>query len=110
MRDYWVNSLGLNNTTVTSDRPIFSHAGFIAYGTVMSLTLCLGFLGNALTIVTLAHKDHRHRNITPYLLNNAIANLLIVVFGYPVAIGANTLGYRENASLQAMQTAIGHHL
>ena len=64
----------------------------------MSLTLSLGFLGNALTIVTLAHKDHRHRNITPYLLNNAIANLLIVVFGYPVAIGANLQGKRLLAS------------
>ena len=92
MRDDWVNSSQIDNETVILERPIFSHAGFIAYGTVMSLTLFLGFLGNTLTIITLAHKDHRHRNITPYLLNNAIAHILIVVFGYPVAISANLQG------------------
>lgn len=94
MNQEWPHNISeLDNATASHEsQPVFTQAGMIAYGTIMTLVLSVGFFGNTITLVVLAHREHRQRNITPYLANNAAANLLIVIFGYPVAISANLQG------------------
>ena len=65
---------------------------FLAYAIVMFLILLLGFFGNLFTIIVLRQREHRRKSITPLMMNIAIADLLIIVFGYPVMISTNLNG------------------
>ena len=65
---------------------------YLAYAIVMFLVLLLGFFGNLFTIIVLRQREHRRKSITPLMLNIAIADLLIIVFGYPVIISTNLNG------------------
>lgn len=65
---------------------------FLAYAIVMFLILLLGFFGNLFTIIVLRQREHRRKSITPLMMNIAIADLLIIVFGYPVVISTNLNG------------------
>jgi hypothetical protein len=62
------------------------------YGTVMFFILTVGFLGNVFTIIAFLQKEHRAKVIAPFVINLAVADLFMVVFGYPVAITANLSG------------------
>ena len=66
--------------------------GYFAYGLVMFFILPVGFLGNVLTLLVLKHREHHLRSVTPLMINLALADLLIIVFGYPIAIQANLRG------------------
>ena len=57
---------------------------YLAYAIVMFLILLLGFFGNLFTIIVLRQREHRRKSITPLMMNIAIADLLIIIFGYPV--------------------------
>ena len=61
----------------------------IIYGVVMAIILAVGFVGNVLTIIVLRCPEHRKKNITPLMINLAINNIIIIVFGYPVVVAAN---------------------
>ena len=63
--------------------------GFIAYIVVMTIILVVGLIGNVLTIFVLRCREHRKKNITPLMINLAIADIIIIVFGYPVVVAAN---------------------
>lgn len=65
---------------------------YLAYATVMFLILLLGFFGNLFTIIVLRQREHRRKSITPLMMNIAIADLLIIIFGYPVLISTNLNG------------------
>lgn len=65
---------------------------YLAYGIVMFFILLIGFFGNLFTIIVLRQRDHRTMSITPLMMNLAIADLIIVVFGYPVTISTNLNG------------------
>ena len=78
--------------TTISDQELrlrLDDAGFIAYIAVMTVILVVGFVGNVLTIVVLRYKEHRDKNITPLMINLAIADIIIIVFGYQVAVAAD---------------------
>lgn len=77
-----------------SDQEIFlwHKHGYFAYGFVMFFILAVGFLGNVLTLLVLKHREHRRRSVTPLMINLALADILIIVFGYPIAIKANLRG------------------
>ena len=62
---------------------------FIAYIVVMTVILAVGFVGNVLTIAVLQCREHRKKNITPLMINLAVADIFIIVFGYPVVVAAN---------------------
>lgn len=64
-------------------------AGYIAYGVVMFCILVLGFVGNTLTVLVLTKREHRWRGVTPLMINLAVADLLIIIFGYPTQVHAN---------------------
>ena len=64
----------------------WTDSGFLAYGIVMVLILILGSTGNILTLVVVLHPDHRSKTITPFIVNLAVADLCIILFGYPVVI------------------------
>ena len=78
-------------TTISDQEPRlrFDDPSFITYIAVMTVILVVGFVGNVLTIVVLRCKEHRDKNITPLMINLAIADIIIIVFGYPVVIAAN---------------------
>ena len=65
---------------------------YSAYAIVMFLILLVGFFGNLFTIIVLLQSEHRRKSITPLMMNIAIADLLIIVFGYPVVISTNLNG------------------
>ncbi|XP_048577141.1 melanopsin-like [Nematostella vectensis] len=64
------------------------------YGSVMFLILTIGLVGNILTIVILLRKDYRSKLIVPYMLNMAVLDALLILFGYPVSINAILTGRR----------------
>ena len=68
------------------------NAGYFAYGFVMFLILSVGFLGNVLTLLVLHQREHRRRSVTPLMINLAVADIFIIVFGYPIAIQGNLRG------------------
>ena len=65
---------------------------FMAYGIIMFLILLVGFFGNLFTIVVLRQREHRRKSITPLMINLAVADLFIIMFGYPAVISANLNG------------------
>lgn len=75
----------------SSSRPKLQHddPAFIAYIVVMTIILAVGFVGNVLTIIILRYREHRKKNITPLMINLAVADIIIIVFGYPVVVAAN---------------------
>lgn len=79
---------------------IFSEnkSGFLAYGLVMFFILTIGFLGNVLTLFVLIRPEHRRRNLTPLMINLALADIFIIIFGYPVVIQANIRGNLPESS------------
>lgn len=62
---------------------------FIAYIVVMTTILAVGFVGNVLTIAVLRCREHRNKSISPLMINLAVADIIIIVFGYPVVVAAN---------------------
>ena len=66
-----------------------NNAGLIAYIVVMAIILAVGFVGNVLTIIVLRCHEHKDKSITPFMVNLAIADIIIIVFGYPVVVAAN---------------------
>ena len=59
---------------------------------IMFLILLFGFFGNLFTIIVFRHREHRKKSITPLMMNLAVADLMIVVFGYPAVISNNMQG------------------
>ena len=87
-------STSTENQTSTDGSPFKWQVTFLAYGIVMFLILTVGFLGNALTLIVLRHRKHRKKAVTPLMINLAIADIFIIVFGYPVIISVNLRGER----------------
>ena len=71
---------------------IWHKDGYFAYGFVMFFILTVGFLGNVFTLLVLHQREHRRRSVTPLMINLALADIFIIVFGYPIAIQANLRG------------------
>ena len=80
-------------TGITDDSeppiPKPGQAGFVAYVLVMTAILVVGFAGNLLTIMVLSRREHKHKIITPLMLNLAFTDIVIIVFGYPVIVISN---------------------
>ena len=70
---------------------------FWSYSVIMFLILLFGFFGNLFTIIVLRHREHRKKSITPLMMNLAVADLMIVVFGYPAVISNNMQGQMMRA-------------
>ena len=68
-------------------------ATFIAYFVIMSIILVVGIVGNVLAIFVLRRREHQKKQITPLMINLAFADILIIVFGYPVVMSANVSGF-----------------
>ena len=66
--------------------------GYLTYGTIMFLILTFGFAGNIMTLLVLYQREHRKRSVTPLMVNLALADMFIIVFGYPIAIQTNLRG------------------
>ena len=86
------NPLNLSNLL-----PDWQDAGYIAYATVMFIILTFGFFGNVLTITVLCQPSHRKQTLTPLMLNLAVANLFVTVFGYPTMMSVILTGGDINA-------------
>ncbi|XP_022803919.1 rhodopsin, GQ-coupled-like [Stylophora pistillata] len=83
---------------MTSNEEIFrGHSIFWGYGLIMFLILLFGFFGNLFTIIVLRHQEHRKKSITPLMVNLAVADLMIVVLGYPPVINTNISGQMMRA-------------
>lgn len=67
---------------------------YLLYAPVMFVILAVGFVGNILTIAVFSQKQYKSKSIAPFIINVAIADLFIVVFGYPVVITANLTGQK----------------
>ena len=81
----------MTDTSNINQKPSLQHDDptFIAYIVVMTVILAVGFVGNVLTIIILRYREHRKKNITPLMINLAVADIFIIVFGYPVVVAAN---------------------
>nr|AXN75743.1 opsin [Exaiptasia diaphana] len=82
-------SRGFVNSSLLKESSIQSNDSHIVYFSVMVAILTVGFIGNTLTIIVFAQKEHRSKIISPFIINLAVADLFIVVFGYPFAFGSN---------------------
>jgi len=60
----------------------------------MAIILAVGLVGNILTIIVFSQKQHRTKSIAPFIINLAIADLFIVLLGYPVVVIPNLAGER----------------
>lgn len=81
------------NMPMNNNIPTFKwQSVYLGYGIVMFLILLIGFFGNLLTIIVLRQRMHRKMSVAPLMMNIAIADLLIIVFGYPAIISTNLSG------------------
>ena len=71
---------------------IWHEKGYLAYGISMFLILSFGLVGNVLTLLVLKQREHRSRGVTPLMVNVALADISIIVFGYPIAIQSTFRG------------------
>jgi len=71
---------------------VWHEMGYLAYGISMFLILSFGFVGNVLTLLVLKQREHRSRGVTPLMVNVALADISIIVFGYPIAIQSTFRG------------------
>lgn len=71
---------------------VWHEKGYLAYGISMFLILSIGFVGNVLTLLVLKQREHRSRGVTPLMINVALADISIIVFGYPIAIQSTFRG------------------
>ena len=71
---------------------VWHKKGYLIYGIVMFLILSFGFVGNVLTLLVLKQREHRSRGVTPLMINVALADISIIVFGYPIAIQSTFRG------------------
>ena len=82
--------LSTTPTTINSNQEFYLSANIlIPYGIVMTLILVFGSVGNVLTILVLRCPEHKKKNITPLMINLAIVDIVIIVFGYPVVVASN---------------------
>ena len=58
----------------------------------MFIVLLFGFFGNLFTLIVLRQREHRKKSITPLMMNLALADLSIIVFGYPPVISSTLNG------------------
>ncbi|XP_068724543.1 visual pigment-like receptor peropsin [Montipora capricornis] len=63
--------------------------GLIFYVLVMTIILIVGFAGNLFTILVLRCPEHKNKIITPLMINLSFADIIIIVFGYPVVVASN---------------------
>lgn len=83
----------LESTNQSAEETILITKGsYYAYGVVMFFILTVGFLGNVMTLLVLFQHEHRKKAMTPYMVNIALADIFIILFGYPVAMRANLRG------------------
>lgn len=81
-----------SNASITNTPDFRWQSVFMAYGIIMFLILLIGFFGNLFTIIVLRQREHRNKSITPLMINLAIADLFMIVFGYPAVISSNLNG------------------
>ena len=81
-----------NNHSYQGTHFVINKGDYFAYGFVMFLILTIGFLGNVMTLVVLYQHEHRKRTMTPLMVNLALADIFIILFGYPVALQAHLRG------------------
>lgn len=53
------------------------------------MVVVVGLIGNVLTIFVLRCLEHKNKVITPLMINLALADVIIIVFGYPVVVVSN---------------------
>ena len=75
------------NNQDSSRKP--GQTGFIVYVVVMTMVVVVGLIGNVLTIFVLRCLEHKNKVITPLMINLALADVIIIVFGYPVVVVSN---------------------
>lgn len=63
------------------------------YGASMFIILTIGLIGNFVTLIVLLHPQHRSRSMTPLMMNLCVADLLVCLFGYTVAVNYNTADF-----------------
>ena len=68
----------------------------------MFVILTLGLIGNFLTLVVLFHPQHRTKSMTPLMVNLCVADLLVCLFGYTVAVNYNTADFANTGSAPAL--------
>lgn len=81
---------------------IHGERSYSYYGASMFIILTLGLIGNALTVFVLLHPQHRHKSMTPLMLNLCVADLLVCLFGYTVAVNYNTADFANTGAAPAL--------
>ncbi|CAH3107798.1 unnamed protein product [Pocillopora meandrina] len=75
---------------------------YLLYGATMFVILTLGLIGNFLTLIVLFHPQHRTKSMTPLMVNLCVADLLVCLFGYTVAVNYNTADFANTGSAPAL--------
>lgn len=76
--------------------PFLDKASFIGYCVCMLIILTAGLAGNVLTILVLRKRHHRAKPLTPLVVNLSVADIIICVLGYTIAVTNNIAGFSLN--------------
>lgn len=70
-----------------------SNEGYLINALVIAVLFVIGVAGQLISFIVLLGKEHRQRDFTPYFINIAIANSLMLILNFPV-IFASSLAHR----------------
>lgn len=63
--------------------------GYNIYSSVTAVLFFVGITGQILSLLVLSKKDHRQREMTPYLANISIANTMLICINFPVVFASS---------------------
>lgn len=72
------------------------------YGASMFIILSMGLVGNTLTLIVLMHPQHRNKSMTSLMVNLCVADLLVCLLGYTVAVNYNTADFANTGDRPAL--------
>ena len=73
---------------MTQSTPL-ANEWYLVYAIFTAIQFVVGLTGQILSFLILSKKDHRHREMTPYLVNIAIANTSLLVVNFPVIFASS---------------------
>ena len=76
-----------------------SNSALVMYLTTLSAIILLGITGNVVTIIVVTRPPHRLRSLTPFLVNLAVADILVCLLGYAIAAGSQIMAFAQGQRL-----------
>ncbi|XP_068679699.1 pinopsin-like [Montipora foliosa] len=72
------------------------------YGASMFMILSIGLVGNALTVIVLLQPEHRTKSMSSLMINLCVADLVVCLLGYTVAVNYNTADFANTGKVPSL--------